>query len=33
MTNTITQAGRTHLRFALTDGVGPILFRRLLEQF
>lgn len=33
MNSTITEAGRTHLRFALTDGVGPILFGRLVEQF
>ena len=30
---TITDAGRTHLRWALIDGVGPLLFSRLLVQF
>lgn len=29
----ITQAGRVHLRWALTDGVGPLLFSRLLVHF
>jgi DNA processing protein len=33
MQPTITDAGRTHLRWALTDGVGPLLFSRLLIQF
>jgi len=30
---TITDAGRIHLRWALVDGVGPLLFSRLLVQF
>ena len=29
----ISEAGRTHLAWALTDGVGPILFSRLLIHF
>jgi len=29
----ISPAARAHLRWALTDGVGPILFARLLERF
>lgn len=33
MEPTITDAARIHLRWALTDGVGPILFSRLLVQF
>lgn len=33
MSQIITDAGRTHLRWALTDGVGPLLFSRLLVQF
>lgn len=30
---TITETGRAHLRWALTDGVGPLIFSRLLVQF
>ncbi len=30
---TITEAGRAHLHWALTDGVGPILFGRLVQRF
>lgn len=30
---TITDAGRVHLRWTLTDGVGPITFARILEHF
>lgn len=30
---TITETGRVHLRWALTDGVGPLIFSRLLVQF
>ncbi len=33
MRETITQVGRTYLRWALTDGVGPLTFSRLLVQF
>lgn len=33
MSQTITAAGRTCLRWALTDGVGPLIFSRLLIQF
>ena len=33
MPPTITDAGRVHLKWALTDGIGPILFSRLLIQF
>lgn len=33
MPPTITDAGRTHLKWALIDGVGPLLFSRLLIQF
>ena len=32
-TPTITAAGRAHLRWALTDGIGPLTFSRLLIQF
>jgi DNA processing protein len=32
MPPTITDAGRIHLRWALIDGIGPILFSRLLVQ-
>lgn len=32
MAETITSAGRTHLRWALTDGVGPLTFTRMLIQ-
>lgn len=33
MQPTITDAGRTYLRWALTDGIGPLLFSRVLVQF
>jgi len=33
MLPTITDAGRIHLKWALTDGVGPILFSRLIVRF
>lgn len=33
MGETISEEGRRHLRWALTDGVGPILFGRLLAYF
>ena len=33
MTKIITDVGRTHLKWALTDGVGPLLFSRILIQF
>ncbi|MFQ5805529.1 MAG: DNA-processing protein DprA [Phycisphaerae bacterium] len=33
MRPTITDTGRIHLRWALIDGVGPLLFSRLLVQF
>lgn len=33
VTETISTTARAHLRWALTDGVGPLLFTRLLEQF
>jgi DNA processing protein len=33
MSQTITAAGTTCLRWALTDGVGPLIFSRLLIQF
>lgn len=33
MTQLISDIGRTHLRLALTDGIGPVTFRRLLERF
>ena len=32
MSETITETGRTYLRWALTDGIGPLLFSRLLIQ-
>lgn len=32
MSNTITESGRIYLRWALTDGVGPLTFSRLLIQ-
>jgi DNA processing protein len=33
MPPTITDAGRLHLKWALVDGIGPLLFSRLLVQF
>lgn len=33
MSNKTSEAAKTHLRWALTDGVGPILFARILEKF
>ncbi len=33
MGDVITEAGRVHLRWALTDGVGPLTFSRLIEHF
>jgi DNA processing protein len=33
MPDCISAAGRAHLTWALTDGVGPLLFARLVEQF
>ena len=33
MSETISELARTHLIWSLIDGVGPILFGRLLEQF
>jgi DNA processing protein len=33
MNDTLTQAARTHLRWALIDGIGPITFGRLLLHF
>ncbi|MGD8452778.1 MAG: DNA-processing protein DprA [Phycisphaerae bacterium] len=33
MTNTITETGRLYLRWALTDGIGPITFTRVLNHF
>ena len=33
MSSTITEIGCLYLKWALTDGVGPLLFSRLLERF
>ncbi|MBU0618125.1 MAG: hypothetical protein KKI02_10445, partial [Planctomycetes bacterium] len=33
MPPTITDAGRLHLKWALIDGIGPLLFSRLMVQF
>ncbi|MFH1748589.1 MAG: DNA-processing protein DprA [Planctomycetota bacterium] len=33
MSNVISDIGRSHLLWALTDGVGPIIFTRLIQRF
>lgn len=33
MTSVISESARVHLHLALTDGIGPMLFRRLLDHF